>query len=81
MKQTSHWMMTRLVLEEGDGDPILSTLLWVGTFSSTGSLLILTGGVAGGVGGRIGDEGVLDDGVLDAGVEIAFDIFFFRFLV
>ena len=74
-------MMTRLVLEEGDGVPILSTLLCVVTFSSTGSLLILTGGVAGGVGGRTGDDGVLDDGVFDAGVEMAFDIFFFRFLV
>ena len=42
---------------------------------------MLTGGVAGGVGGRTGDDWVLDGAVFDAGVETALDIFFFRFLV
>ena len=41
---------------------------------------MFTGGVAGGVGGRTGDEGFMEVEVFGDGVEAALDIFFFKFL-
>ena len=72
MKQTSHWMMTRLVVEAGWGRASSASMGSCLTLVTPGSVFTATrGGVVGGVGGSKGDaardaegEAAMEDGLV-----------------